>query len=138
MHRLLAKGPGFRVTPGMIKKEEKRAGVLRCAVDIVRRVRQGIREEAIGKKDTKANEWEKGVGINKGTFKRARGAQARGEEEWQSTLAEEIDQGVGLSFRPPGAAKKIRVDLPGLHEEETSFVSAWEGAGGAGPASANG
>ena len=70
----------------MITKEEKGAGVLRCAVGIVRRVRQSIREEAIGKQDTKANEWEKGVGINKDTYKRSKGTQARGEKEWQSTL----------------------------------------------------
>ena len=125
LHKLLAKGPGFRVTPGMITKEEKGAGVLRCAVGIVRRVSQGIREEAIGKQDTKANEWEKEVGINKDTYKRAKGTQARGEEEWQSTLDGEIKEGIGLSFWPQGAAKKMRIDLPGLHEEMTSFVSAW-------------
>lgn len=66
----------------MIEKIVLGAGVLRCAVDIVRRARRSIREEAIGKADTKVNEWENTVGISKGTFRRAKEMQSKTEEEW--------------------------------------------------------
>ena len=123
---LLGKGEQYRTEPEGLGGEEAEIAIVREQVTLMRQIRAAVREAAeegavSSTRETKVEEWERGVGVTKGTFKKQK---KRGEErtleEWQEVLAEEIGKGVGVS-KGEGRQRRVVKDVPGA----TEAVEAW-------------
>ena len=101
-HTLLSKGPGFRTTPGPLREEEQKGGVLRAIVRMILSIRFKIMEFLAGPRRTVANKWEAKLGVAKGCFKKQPRAAGKNVSDWEERLKEEWSLGVSYTHREEG------------------------------------
>ena len=115
--KLLSKGVGFRPTPEEISTDEKKAGVMRAVVSMIRIVRGRLREETLeyrgkGKQAHEAT-WEEAIGLRNGCFEREPVVGARTVEAWEEVLNRELEEGVATVWKERVAGTAERGGLDG-------------------------